>query len=199
MLDFYYITEQPLPLDPQKIARLIGMRDQIKEVSDVLSDFFLKSEKGWVNQRCEEEIAAYTEKANRARKANKARWDMKSDLISDVKSDLISDADQIPTNPTPTPTPRKEKRRAILDKPKRPARQSFDEWWQTEILKSPAYHGIHLERELSKMKVWLAKPENQRRKLTTTFAVNWLNRIEPVSKVNSHAGRQPDGSIKVAL
>lgn len=93
MLDLYYTSEQPLPDDPEKVARLIGMRDQMREVSDVLSDFFLKSDTGYINARCDREIVAYKAKADRAKSANKARWEGKS---SDPV--LKSDADQVPTN-----------------------------------------------------------------------------------------------------
>ena len=101
MIDLYYTTEAPLPLDEDRIARLIGMRDHMREVSDVLSDFFVKSEKGYTNARCDKEIESYKAKADRAKAANKSRWAAsKSDdrLKSDVKSDLKSENNQIPTN-----------------------------------------------------------------------------------------------------
>lgn len=97
MLDLYYTLEKPLPSEPEKVARLIGMRDNIREVSDVLSDFFLKSEDGYRNSRCDKEIEIYKAKAERAKSANKSRWSAnKSD--SDVKSDMKSESNQIPTN-----------------------------------------------------------------------------------------------------
>lgn len=97
MIDLYYTSEKPLPLDPEKVARLIGMRDHMQEVSDVLSDFFVKSEYGYINSRCDKEIETYRAKADRAKSANKARWGAdKSD--THLKSDMKSDADRIPTN-----------------------------------------------------------------------------------------------------
>lgn len=89
LLDLYYLTEKPLP-EPDKCARLIGMRDNIQEVSDVLSEFFLKSDAGYINKRCDEVIAEYHVKAERARQANATRWS-KSD------KSLTSDALQIAT------------------------------------------------------------------------------------------------------
>lgn len=97
MLDLYYTSEAPLPIEPEKVARLIGMRDHMQEVSDVLSDFFVKSEDGYTSARCDKEIKAYKAKAERAKQANLARWGGdKSD--ADLNSDSTSDADQIPTN-----------------------------------------------------------------------------------------------------
>ena len=100
LLDYYYLSEGQLPTDPVKVARLIGMRDHVQEVSDVLSDFFVISDQSYTNKRCDAEISKYREKSERAVKANKSRWksetDLKSDATSDVKSDMKSDADQIP-------------------------------------------------------------------------------------------------------
>lgn len=92
MLDLYYTSEKPLPCEPEKVARLIGLRDYMQEVSDVLSDFFVKSEDGHKSKRCDDEISTYRAKAERAKAANSARWKgEKSD------SSLKSDADQLPT------------------------------------------------------------------------------------------------------
>lgn len=74
MLDLYYTTENALPAEADKIARLIGMREHAQEVADVLSDFFVRTEAGYTHSRCEEELAVYRAKADRAKSANKARW-----------------------------------------------------------------------------------------------------------------------------
>jgi len=104
MLDLYYTTEAALPADPAKVARLIGMRDHMQEVTDVLAEFFTKSDDGYLSNRCEREIDTYKAKAERAKSANKARWTPKqsddasdSGLKSDTKSDLKSESVQIPT------------------------------------------------------------------------------------------------------
>lgn len=93
LLDIYYLTERPLPVDAAECARLIGMRDHIQDVSEVLSDFFLMSDAGWTNPRADREMVAYHAKADRARAANKSRWDAGKNLKSDVKSDAV----RIPT------------------------------------------------------------------------------------------------------
>jgi uncharacterized phage protein (TIGR02220 family) len=94
LIDWYYTNEKPIPPDPEKAARLIGMQDHAKEVSNILSDFFLKSDAGYINKRCDKEISKYKEKADRAKNANSHRWKSETDLKSDTKSD----ADQLPTN-----------------------------------------------------------------------------------------------------
>lgn len=100
LLDLYYMSQRPLPVDPAECARKIGMREYLQDVSEVLSDFFLISEDGHHSKRCDEEIADYQAKALRANMANMKRWEKKKSevgLKSDVKSDLKSESDQIPT------------------------------------------------------------------------------------------------------
>lgn len=97
LLDLYYTTEQPITLDVEKASKLIGMREHIREVSEILSDFFLKSEDGYRNSRCDKEIGVYKAKADRARSANSSRWNAKKSNPG-LKSDLKSDAFRVPTN-----------------------------------------------------------------------------------------------------
>ena len=120
MLDLYYTSEKPLPLEIDKIARLIGMRDHIEEISNVVSDFFLKSEDGYRSKRCDEEIAGYHAKAERAKNANKSRWKSDPSLKSDTKSDLKKGSDLIPTNnQEPITNNHKKEKEGTPDKPAR--------------------------------------------------------------------------------
>lgn len=92
LLDLYYMTEKALPLDVNQAARLIGMREYVAEVGNVLTDFFTKGTSGYESKRCEEEIERYQQKADRARRANLNRWlDQKSGLKSDQKSEVDSE------------------------------------------------------------------------------------------------------------
>ena len=130
LLDLYYQTESPISLDIERVARLIGFRDQIKVVSDVLSDFFLKSEQGYRNKRCDEVIDAYHAKSDRAKNANKARWKSEEDL----KLDLKSDTDQIPTNNhkpiTNNQKPIEKKKATIVACPPDVNEQVWSDWVQ---------------------------------------------------------------------
>ncbi|MGP0594202.1 hypothetical protein ACTRXD_16915 [Nitrospira sp. T9] len=135
---------------------------------------------------------------------NWAKYNKKREDKGSMKDSLREDEKLHPIpSPIPSPNPKKEeKSSAILDKPKRPTRQSFEEWWQKEILTSPAYSGVDLQRELEKMKVWLTLPKAKGRKLTMKFALAWLNKIDPGESVNGHGSstgskgcwkRIPDG------
>lgn len=67
MLDAYYLTEGPLPAAVNDVARLIRLRDHIDLVNEVLNEFFSLGPDGWSHSRCEEELALYRAKADRAR------------------------------------------------------------------------------------------------------------------------------------
>lgn len=59
MLDSYYLHEKPLPEDAVQVARLIGMRENVAEVEQVLADFFDLTAEGWAHSRADREIADY--------------------------------------------------------------------------------------------------------------------------------------------
>jgi hypothetical protein len=91
-----------------------------------------------------------------------------------------------------------KKQSAISDKPKRPSRQGFKEWFE-EIKKSPAYEGIDCERELEKMKVWFTTPKARGRKLSKTFALNWLNKIDPGESAKETKNQGQEGERRKNL
>lgn len=69
LLEMYYDTEQPIPLETQWVAR--RLRVGCESVQVVLNDFFEQREDGWHHARCEEEIKEYAARADRARKNGK--------------------------------------------------------------------------------------------------------------------------------
>jgi len=57
LLDMYYDTEMPIPLDTQWVSRRLRVGSEV--VSIVLADFFVKADDGWVHKVCEANIAGY--------------------------------------------------------------------------------------------------------------------------------------------
>jgi len=105
LMDVYYTEETPLPSDPEHCARLIAMREYADDVARVLEEFFVLSDGGWKNDRCDYEIEKYHGKAESARRANKAKIEKKT-LKSELKSEPIQNVTQEPKNPkTHKPTP----------------------------------------------------------------------------------------------
>lgn len=58
LLDTYYTTEKPLPLDFRAVCRLVlaQTESQREAVETVLQEFFEKTENGWINRRADAEI-----------------------------------------------------------------------------------------------------------------------------------------------
>jgi uncharacterized protein YdaU (DUF1376 family) len=57
LLDLYYMSESPIPLDTTLVARKIRLDLDITE--SVLSEFFEITDEGYQNTRCDAEIAKY--------------------------------------------------------------------------------------------------------------------------------------------
>lgn len=59
MLDVYYASEKPLPLETQWVCRLVRARSQDEQdaVSEVLRQYFVKHADGWHNKRADDEIS----------------------------------------------------------------------------------------------------------------------------------------------
>jgi uncharacterized protein YdaU (DUF1376 family) len=72
LIDLYMLTEQPLQLDVELLARKIRMREYQAEVSDVLAEFFTQTESTWTHTRCDREIAAFRRATDSASRAGKA-------------------------------------------------------------------------------------------------------------------------------
>jgi uncharacterized protein YdaU (DUF1376 family) len=55
LLDQYYLNEEPLPLDIDKIFRLLTARTQDEKdaIKNVLKDFFVETEAGFIQRRCD--------------------------------------------------------------------------------------------------------------------------------------------------
>ena len=75
MLDWTYLHESPLPLDPDAIARLIRMRSHSECIAVVLQEFWVRTSDGWINARADAEMAKAAEKSDKAKASAKRRWE----------------------------------------------------------------------------------------------------------------------------
>jgi uncharacterized protein YdaU (DUF1376 family) len=69
LLDMYYETESPIPVETQWVARRIRVDADVIEV--LLNDMFIRSENGWRHPRCDAEIDEYHRQAERNRQNGK--------------------------------------------------------------------------------------------------------------------------------
>jgi len=78
MLDWCYLHEKPLPLEPEDIARQIRMRSHCDSITLVLHEYFERTESGWISERVIKEIEAVGVKKEKASASAKARWNKAS-------------------------------------------------------------------------------------------------------------------------
>jgi uncharacterized protein YdaU (DUF1376 family) len=57
LLDWYYISEKPLPLDLAAVVRRVRLDEDV--VTPVLTEFFERTDAGYINARADKEIARY--------------------------------------------------------------------------------------------------------------------------------------------
>jgi uncharacterized protein YdaU (DUF1376 family) len=79
LMDSYYLDEQPLCADLAKLMRSHSVRsaDEQQSLKNVLADFFELTENGYIHKRCDEVIAEYHGKSDKARASAMARWGSK--------------------------------------------------------------------------------------------------------------------------
>jgi len=63
LVNFYYDTEQPIPLETQMVIRRLRLGSYVDSVGLVLDEFFIKTEDGYIHERCDLEIEKYHSKA----------------------------------------------------------------------------------------------------------------------------------------
>ena len=63
LIDWYYLDEKPIPLETQVVSRRLrlGSESETQALQNVLSDFFLQKENGYVHKRIEVDIKDYHE------------------------------------------------------------------------------------------------------------------------------------------
>lgn len=69
LLDLYYLSEEPIPLETDWVIRRLSARtdEEQNAIQSVLNDFFEACEEGYRHRRCDAEITAYQAKADTAR------------------------------------------------------------------------------------------------------------------------------------
>jgi len=72
LLDWQYMHEKAISTDINSVCRLLMLRDYPTDVEQVLNEFFILTDEGWVNSRAFEEIEQYKDKSKKASDAGKA-------------------------------------------------------------------------------------------------------------------------------
>jgi uncharacterized protein YdaU (DUF1376 family) len=92
-LAWYYSNEKPLPKNKVQTYRFLRARTAATKaaVDAILDDFFVEQEDGFHQSRCDEEIAAYKEKAEVASKAGKASAAKRAEKSSTDDKQALND------------------------------------------------------------------------------------------------------------
>ena len=100
MLDYCYLNEIGLPESVEEVARLIRMRTHCERIANVLREFFTRHGDGcWRHDRVDREIAGFSEKSDKSRKAARKRWG--KDHADALPTDSERNADAMPTQCQP--------------------------------------------------------------------------------------------------
>jgi uncharacterized protein YdaU (DUF1376 family) len=60
LIDWYYLDEKPIPLETQVVTRRLSLgSDMLHLLQNILSDFFIKTENGYLHNRIEQELERY--------------------------------------------------------------------------------------------------------------------------------------------
>ena len=110
LIDLYILTENPLEPNLQKLCRLVHAKtdDEIKAVENIITEFFVESDDGYRQKKCDQELIRIFGKSESARKSAKHRWGsernanaMQTDSERNAKAMLPNTQDPLPNNPIP--------------------------------------------------------------------------------------------------
>jgi uncharacterized protein YdaU (DUF1376 family) len=113
LLDLYYMSEKPIPLDTQSVARKIRLDLDITE--SVLGEFFEKDVDGYHNNRCDMEIAKYQHQVENNRTLGKRGGRPKKT--------------ETETESKPKVNPKKNKKENKNISSAKPTTSRFDDFW----------------------------------------------------------------------
>jgi uncharacterized protein YdaU (DUF1376 family) len=129
LLDLYYDSERPIPLETELVARRLRLGSEL--VASVLKEFFEEGVDGWHQSRCDMVIADYKAKAERARENGKSGGRPKNQgkkprrliLGSDKKPDSNQEETGSKANQNQEPEPITNRSTCTLDEAKAFARE----------------------------------------------------------------------------
>lgn len=183
LIDAYYTEEQPLPADVQACARLVAMREHATEVEAVLREFFLLTDAGWTNARCDQEIAAFQSFRDAGRRGAEKRWGSDREANSPPNSPPTSPPNGGANGPPTRGLIATNNHKPITNtKPKPTTRATFN--WETQDWEgvdslipawADAYPGLDIQSELRKAKAWVLANPAKSKKDWPRFLNNWMS------------------------
>lgn len=195
LIDTYYLTEKPLTLVHANLMRTHCARsaDEVQAVENVIRDFFVRTEEGYIHKRCDIEIEAFHAKSTSASESAKARWDRvraeKEANAMRTHSEGNANHKPLTINQYPPIPPEGESAPANFDgtgftiSP-----ELFDKWIE-------AYTKIDVLAEIKRAAVWAAANPSKRKKNWARFLNTWLSRQHKASNAVDETGCPVDKII----
>lgn len=90
LINHYYDTEKPIPLDTQPVTRRLMLSGHNEIVASILSEFFEKTERGYVKSKCEELIKEYKKNVAKNKKNGAKGGRPKKGAASSVTQSVTS-------------------------------------------------------------------------------------------------------------
>jgi len=185
MLDWCYLHEKPLPIDPNEIARLVRMRSHSDSIAIVLREYFERNEDGWVSLRVIAEIEKVGIKSEKASASAKARWVKKDNEIKDLSINANALPSQSESNATHNTLPITHNTLHIVEKKQRGSRLPTDfelpnDWVSFCNQERP---DLQARKVFDNFKdYWLSAPKGTKLDWSATWR-NWV-RSQKVEKQN---------------
>ena len=114
MLDWCYLHEKALPVEPSDVARLVRMRLHSESIASVLQEYFERNEDGWINLRAIEEMLKVGMKSEKASASAKARWGKKDANALPTQSERYATQDTLHNTQDTKPIVEKKQRGSRL-------------------------------------------------------------------------------------
>jgi uncharacterized protein YdaU (DUF1376 family) len=194
LIRLYYRTEKPIPSDRAVVYRLVrasGSQER-KAVDAVLSEFFVLTDDGYRQKRCDEELLRMQEKSNKARASVEKRWqyERNTNVSTNEHTNVLRTGyvGNTPNNQEPITNNQEPKEKVNTSCPepsKKPARSRPAQRWNgVEIIRLPvvgapepevpitrefvdemqaAYPAVDVEATLPEIRAWcVANPARRK-------------------------------------
>jgi uncharacterized protein YdaU (DUF1376 family) len=148
LLDMYYTSEKPIPLDTQWVSR--RLRVATETVESVLRDFFVRTEEGYSKDRCQQEIERFRQLAERNKRNGSLGGRPKNPLGS--QSDTSGIPEEPSRNPNHEPITKNQEPSTNVVAPKRRKQLPDDFYPDATGLNAAGQKGVDVAVELQKFR-----------------------------------------------
>jgi uncharacterized protein YdaU (DUF1376 family) len=180
LLDSYYLDELPLCNDLAKLMRSHSVRsaDEQQSLQNVLSDFFELTEEGYIHKRCDEIIAQYHGKSDKARASANARWGNKHKGSKRKQSESNANALQTQSEGNANQEPRTKNHKPVVGKttielPTWLPEKNWQEWLEYRRSAKKPMSDLAMTKFLNQLQTFVTQGYDPIKLLDTAIASSW--------------------------